>query len=116
MAKNEGIFCVVSCRPNSKQITMPKLPCGDARCRAYKLTIYEFALLGGEPLTQGFRVRLGHRAAQLSREIYGREPRKVRDNIWAGHRNIVRKYPCGILEQAYRELKSETAAVAEAAE
>jgi hypothetical protein len=94
---------------------MPQPPCGDAHCRANKLTIHEFVLLGGEPLSQGLRVQLAHRAAQLYKQIYGREPPKVRDKIWAGYRNYVRSYPCGIIEQAYRQLMSEASA-AEAAE
>jgi hypothetical protein len=95
---------------------MSKPLCGDARCRARKLSIFEWALLGGEPLSQGFRVRLGIRAAKLSQQIYGRPPKKVRDRLRAGHRNPTLKYPCGILEQVYRQLKSEEASAAEAAE
>jgi hypothetical protein len=81
--------------------------CGDRTCRAYRLTVTEFERLGGEAWTQSFRIRLGLLANKLYAELYGKKPEKVRSNIPPNWRNIVCKYPCGILEQAYKELKSE---------
>lgn len=93
---------------------MRKAYCGEVSCRSQKLTMNEFERLGGETFTQGFRVQLAYRAGQLHEQIYKRAPKKVRDPLWPGYRNYVRQYPCGVLEQAYRGLK--TAAVSEAAE
>jgi hypothetical protein len=80
-------------------------PCGHPKCRAYHMTVGEFERLGGEPWTQGFRVRLGLQAKKLFTELYGKAPKKVRSSTRPAYRNKVGKYPCGILEQAYRELK-----------
>jgi hypothetical protein len=79
--------------------------CGQPVCRAYQLTVAEFERLGGEPWTQGFRVRVGLLAKKLYVEIYGNGPRKVRSTTKPGWRNKVGKYPCGVLEQAYEALK-----------
>jgi hypothetical protein len=81
--------------------------CGDVTCRAYRLTVSEFEKLGGEPWTQGFRIRLGLLANKLYVEVYGEKPKKVRSSFKHGYRNTVGKYPCGILEQAYRQLKAD---------
>jgi hypothetical protein len=67
--------------------------------------VSEFERLGGETWTQSFRVSLGIRAGKLYAEVYGKEAKKVRPKFRLGWRNKVGKYPCGILEQAYRELK-----------
>jgi hypothetical protein len=58
---------------------------------------------------QGFKVRLGQQAGQLYEQLYGKKrSRKVRTHLMARtSRNMVRTYPCGILEQAYRALVSE---------
>ena len=80
---------------------MATIPCGQQRCRAYRLTVSEYEELGGERWTQAFRVALGKRATQLHREIYGKRSPNGQ-NEW---RNTVRTYPCGILEQAYRALE-----------
>lgn len=53
---------------------------------------------------QTFRVQLGIRANSLHIALYGKPANKVRSRGW---RNKVGKYPCGILEQAYSELKGE---------
>ena len=79
--------------------------CGFATCRAYQLTVSEFERLGGETWTQSFRISLGIRAGRLYAEVYGKAAEKVRTKFGPGWRNKVGKYPCGILEQAYRELK-----------
>ena len=80
--------------------------CGDLRCRAYRLTVHEFERLGGNRWTQSFRVRLGLRANKLYARMHGRKPKKVRySTMPAGWRNKVSLYPCGILEQAYRECR-----------
>jgi hypothetical protein len=80
---------------------MATIPCGQQRCRAYRLTVSEYEELGGERWTQPFRVALGKRATALHREVYDKRAPKGR-NEW---RNKVHSYPCGILEQAYRELQ-----------
>jgi hypothetical protein len=48
---------------------------------------------------------LGLLASKFYIELYGKKPRKVRSRTAPEWRNKVCKYPCGILEQAYRELK-----------
>src|ERR1700730_1443076 len=91
-------------------------PCGQPICRAFRLTVGEFELLGGERWTQGFRVRLGLLARKLHVELYGKPPNRVRTQIrpgWQGRaarswRNKVCKYPCGILEEACRQLKAQS--------
>jgi hypothetical protein len=87
---------------------MSSAVCGQPKCRAYLLTVHEFERLGGEPWTQGFRVRMGLLANKLYVELYGKPPRKVRTKL-RRHRNKVGKYPCGLLEQAYRELEAQNA-------
>jgi hypothetical protein len=82
-------------------------PCGDPKCRSYQLTVSEFRSLGGERWDQSFQVRLSLRATKLHRELYKKKPKQVRDPVWPGYRNKVSKYPCGILEQALREIKAE---------
>jgi hypothetical protein len=79
--------------------------CKRPYCRVYHLTVREFCRLGGEDLTQGFVVRLGQRASAIYRSIYGKDPKQKRKR--AGWRNKVGYYPCGVLEQAYKELKAE---------
>jgi len=69
------------------------------------MTLREFGRLGGEDWDQPFRAKLGKAAAKLYRKIYKKDPPKTRDPVdW---RNKVGKYPCGILEQAYRQLRAE---------
>jgi hypothetical protein len=79
-------------------------PCDYQTCRAYRLTVGEFERLGGETWTQSFRIRLGLRARELYRELYGKEAPKVRSRTNPAYRNMVGQYPCGILEHAFREL------------
>jgi hypothetical protein len=69
------------------------------------MTLREFGRLAGAKWTPSFRSKLGKAASKLFREIYGKEPPQKRARRdW---RNKVGKYPCGILEQAYRQLSSE---------
>ncbi len=85
---------------------MPRI-CGQPTCRAYHLTVSEFERLGGERWSQSLRVRLGLRAQKLYRELYSKKARKVRSSTRPNWRNKVGKYPCGLLEQAYRELRDQ---------
>lgn len=70
------------------------------------MTLREFGRLSGEEWGQPFRAKLGKAAAKLYREIYKKEPSKRRASM--AFRNKVGKYPCGILEQAYRRLRAES--------
>jgi hypothetical protein len=90
--------------------------CRDRTCRAYWLTVSEFERLGGETWTQSFRIRLGLLANKLYAELYEKKPPKVRSSTRPKWRNKVCKYPCGILEQAYRALKSESGSSGEPAD
>jgi hypothetical protein len=67
----------------------------------------EFERLGGEAWTQSFRIRLGLLANKLFAELYGKKPPKVRSSTKPDWRNKVCKYPCGILDQAFRKLRAE---------
>jgi hypothetical protein len=70
------------------------------------MTLREFGRLGGETWGMAFRAKLGKAASKLYREIYGKDPPQKRaSRDW---RNKVAKYPCGILEQAYRQLTAES--------
>jgi hypothetical protein len=73
------------------------------------MTVSEFEYLGEERWTQSFRIRLGLRAHKLHRELYGKKARKVRSSTKREWRNKVGRYPCGLLERAYRQLKGEDA-------
>src|SRR5262249_1019701 len=44
-------------------------------------------------------------ASKLYREIYGEKPKLKYSRL--AKRNHVHRYPCGILEQAYRQLKDQ---------
>ena len=76
------------------------------------MTGCEFERLGREPWTQSFRIRVGLLASKLYVELYGKEPKKVCSSTKPAWRNTVGEYPCGILEQAYRELKGKAVEVA----
>jgi hypothetical protein len=84
---------------------VPSELCGQRKCRAYHLTVSEFERLGGVLWTQSFRSRLGLLAKKRYIELYGKEPRKIRCPSYPQYRNKVGEYPCGILENAYRELE-----------
>jgi hypothetical protein len=87
--------------------------CGKTYCRAYRLTTSEFERCAGEAWTQSFRSRLGLLATKLYVKLYGKPPKKVRSSTHPNWRNKVAKYPCGILEQAYRELTAQDTAPAD---
>jgi hypothetical protein len=77
------------------------------------MTLREFGRLGGANWSPSFRSKLGKAASKLYREIYGKAPpRRRARRDW---RNIVAKYPCGILEQAYRQLTAESQSSASSA-
>ena len=81
-----------------------KQACG-SRCVRYEMTQLEFRRLRGELWDQSFISSLGKAASKLYREIYQKKP-KLRYSRRA-NRNHVHKYPCGILEQAYRQLREQ---------
>lgn len=85
-----------------------KLPslCGQLYCRMRPVTVKEFERLGGETWSQSFRIRLGQRAKESFLQVYQKEPKKVRSFPF---KSIVNQFPCGIIEQAYRELIAEGA-------
>jgi len=78
--------------------------CGNPECNRYSMTVAEFKLLCGEQWDSAFDARFGWAAKKLCQQIHGKVPAKQRSRI-AG-RNKVPAYPCGVLEQAYRELRS----------
>jgi hypothetical protein len=67
------------------------------------MSIREFERLGGQQWSHGFRVQMGLLASKLYVEVYNKQPGKKRTRMAWG--NAVNCYPCGILEQAYRQLK-----------
>jgi hypothetical protein len=79
-----------------------KAVCGGLRCARYEMTQLEFRRLRGELWDQGFMSRLGKAASKLYREIYRKDPELKASRT--ARRDPVHKYPCGILEQAYRQL------------
>src|SRR5262245_28032061 len=82
-----------------------KAPCGSFRCARYEMTQLEFRRLRGELWDQSFISSLGKAASKFYREIYGKKPKLKYSRI--AKRNHVHRYPCGILEQAYRQLKDQ---------
>jgi hypothetical protein len=89
-----------------------KLPsvCGQLYCRVHHLTVKEFERLGGETWSQSFRIRLGRRAKEIYSQAYRKEPKKVRSLPFRpNYKSKVNQFPCGIIEQAYRELIAEGA-------
>ena len=86
------------------------------RCRGASFTAKEFMKLGGEQWDHSTLTSVGLEAARLYAEIFGRPHRKVRSSKTAGHRGMVGKYPCGILDQAYRTVMAKKAAVGKTAE
>jgi hypothetical protein len=71
-------------------------------CRRYPMVVREFRQLRGEIWDASFSARLGKAASKLYREIYGESPNRRRSKV--AHRNFVTRFPCGIIEQAYRQL------------
>jgi hypothetical protein len=78
--------------------------CGNPECDRYSMTVAEFKLLCAEQWGSGFDAKLGLAAKKLCLQIHGKVPPKQRYRI-AG-RNKVPAYPCGVLEQAYRQLRT----------
>lgn len=76
-------------------------------CRVMHLTTQQFMKLGGEKWDRGFTIRVGLRAAKIHEEVLGKAPKKVRSSTKGAYRNKVGSYPCGVLEQAYRQVRSE---------
>ena len=66
------------------------------------MVVREFRQLRGEIWDASFSARLGKAASKLYREIYGESPNRRRSK--RAHRNFVTRFPCGIIEQAYRQL------------
>jgi len=66
------------------------------------MVVREFRLLRGEIWDFSFSSRLGKAASKLYREIYGKSPNRRRSK--PAHRNFVTRFPCGVIEQAYRQL------------
>lgn len=69
------------------------------------MTQLEFRRLRGELWDQSFISSLGKTASKLYREMYKKKPKLKYSRM--AQRNHVHKYPCGILEQAYRQLKEQ---------
>ena|SRR6516165_2666587 len=80
---------------------MTQPPC-DVTCKRYPMVVREFRRLRGETWDASFSARLGKAASKLYREIYGKPPTARRSS--RAHRNFVARFPCGIIEQAYRQL------------
>lgn len=79
-------------------------------CRVMLLTTQQFMKLGGERWDHSFLVKVGKRARKLHEDILGKVPKKVRSPTTGAYRNKVGLYPCGVLEQAYRQVLAEQAA------
>jgi hypothetical protein len=77
----------------------------NVRCKRYPMVVREFRLLRGEIWDASFSSRLGKAATQLYREIYGESPNRRRSK--PAHRNFVTRFPCGIIDQAYRQLREQ---------
>jgi len=67
----------------------------------------EFRRLRGELWDMGFISRFGKLAGKLYREIYKKHPDIKRRPLPGQKRWPVHRYPCGILEQAYRQLREQ---------
>jgi hypothetical protein len=84
---------------------MDEKTCGNVRCKRYPMVIREFRLLRGEIWDASFSAKLGKAASKLYREIYGKSPNWRRSK--RAHRNVVTSFPCGIIEQAYKQLREQ---------
>jgi hypothetical protein len=84
---------------------MGKEPCGNTRCVRYEMTQMEFRNLRGELWDASFISKFGKRAVKLYKGIYSKAPRLRRSRT--AKRNHVNLFPCGILEQAYEQLRAE---------
>jgi hypothetical protein len=79
--------------------------CGHTKCKRYRMVIREYRLLRGEIWDASFSSKLGKAASKLYRQIYGKSPNQRRSK--PAHRNFVTSYPCGIIEQAYKQLREQ---------
>ena len=84
---------------------MDEKTCGNVKCKRYPMVIREYRLLRGEIWDASFSAKLGKAASKLYREIYGKSPNWRRSKL--AHRNVVTSFPCGIIEQAYRQLREQ---------
>jgi len=80
-------------------------PCLNVRCVRYAMAIREYRILRGETWDASFSAKLGKAASKLYREIYAKAPASHRSRH--AHRNAVKRFPCGIIEQAYRQLREQ---------
>jgi hypothetical protein len=69
------------------------------------MAIREYRILRGETWDASFSAKLGKAASKLYREIYAKAPASHRSRH--AHRNPVKRFPCGIIEQAYRQLREQ---------
>jgi hypothetical protein len=69
------------------------------------MAIREYRILRGEIWDASFSAKLGKAASKLYREIYAKAPASHRSRH--AHRNQVKRFPCGIVEQAYRQLREQ---------
>ena len=79
--------------------------CLDIRCAAHVMSQLEFRRLRGEYWDSSFSASFGILATRLYRELYKNAPKKRYER--RANRNHVNLYPCGILEQAYRQLRAQ---------
>ena len=86
---------------------MAKKSCVDPTCARYEMSQLEFRRLRGELWDMGFISRFGKLAGKLYREIYKKHPDIKRRPLPGQKRWPVHRYPCGILEQAYRQLREQ---------
>ena len=81
------------------------MPRCEVTCRRYPMVVREFRQLRGEIWDASFSAKLGKAAGKLYREMYGESPNRRRSK--RAHRNFVTTFPCGIIEQAYRQLREQ---------
>ena len=81
------------------------MPRCEVTCRRYPMVVHEFRQLRGEIWDASFSAKLGKAASKLYREMYGESPNRRRSK--RAHRNFVTTFPCGIIEQAYRQLREQ---------
>jgi hypothetical protein len=81
------------------------MPRCEVTCRRYPMVVREFRQLRGEIWDASFSAKLGKAASKLYREMYGESPNRRRSK--RAHRNFVTTFPCGIIEQAYRQLREQ---------
>jgi hypothetical protein len=77
----------------------------DIRCAAYVMSQLESRRLRGEYWDSSFSSSFGKLATKLYRDLYKKSPKKRYSR--RANRNSVNLFPCGILEQAYTQLRSQ---------